>query len=113
MIFISILNDGTIICVCCKERFNPSKISKSFKNLGICFECYEKLEPVPMFNPIEATKNINYYISGYYYNNALKSLIHRYKFNGEYALSELFSSMLYDRIKDIKELYEYLSSHSA
>ena len=60
-----------------------------------------------MFNPIEATKNINYYICGYYYNDTLKSLIHRYKFGGEYALSELFSSMLYDRIKDIKELHDF------
>ena len=62
-----------------------------------------------MFNPIEATKNINYYICGYYYNDTLKSLIHRYKFGGEYALSELFSSMLYDRIKDIKELQNSLA----
>lgn len=102
-----ILNDGTIICVCCKEHFHPSKIAKSFNNLGICFECFKKLEPVPIFNPIEATKNVNYYISGYYYNDTLKSLIHRYKFSREYALSKLFSSMLYDRIKDIKELYDF------
>ena len=103
----SILNDKTIICVCCRERFHPSKISKSFENLGICHECFNKLEPIPMFNPLEATKNINYYISGYYYNDTLKSLIHRYKFGREYALSNLFSSMLFDRIKDTKELYDF------
>ncbi len=103
----SILNDGTIICVCCKERFNPRHIEKSFNNLGICSECFKKIEPVPMFNPIEGIGNVNYYISGFYYNDTMKSLIHRYKFGGEYALADLFSTMLYERIKDISELYEF------
>ena len=103
----SIFNDGSIICVCCKERFNPRHIEKSFNNLGICSECFKKIEPVPMFNPIEGIGNVNYFISGFYYNDTMKSLIHRYKFGGEYALADLFSSMLYERIKDIKELHEF------
>ena len=107
MIFINIFNDKSVICVCCKERFSPDKFAKSSKNLGICTECYEKFEPVPLFNPLEGTKNINYFISGYYYNNSMKSLIHRFKFNGEHGLSDLFSAMLYDSIKDIKELYDF------
>lgn len=104
---VSILNDGSIICVCCKERFNPQYIKKSFNNLGICSECIKKIEPVPLFNPIEGIGNVNYFISGYYYNDTMKTLIHRYKFGSEYALSGLFSSMLYDRIKDISELHEF------
>ena len=107
MIIISIFNDQTIICVCCKERFNPSRIAKYSKNIGICHECFNKIEPIPLFNPLEGTKSVNYYVSGYYYNETLKTLIHRYKFNGEYGFADLFSSMLFDRIKDIKELHDF------
>ena len=103
----SILNDGTIICVCCKERFHPHHIKKSFDNLGICSQCFKKLEPVPLFNPIEGIGKVSYFISGYYYNDTLRTLIHRYKFGNEYALSDLFSLMLYDRIKDITPLYDF------
>lgn len=81
--------------------------SKSVKNLGICTECFEKIEPIPLFNPLEGTRSVNYYVSGYYYNDTLKTLIHRYKFNSEFGFSDLFTSMLYDRIKDIKELYDF------
>lgn len=100
-------NDGTIICVCCKERFHPYHISISSQNIGICSECIKKFEAVPLFNPIEGVGKVSYYISGYYYNEQLKQLIHRYKFGSEYALSDLFSKMLYDRIKDISELYNF------
>ncbi len=103
----SILNDGTIICVCCKERFHPRHIQKSINNLGICTECFKKIEPVPLFNPIEGVGKVSYFISGYYYNDTLRTLIHRYKFGSEYALSDLFSSMLCDRIKDITHLYDF------
>lgn len=103
----SILNDDKVICVCCKERFHPAYIQKSFNNLGICTECFKKIEPVPLFNPIEGVGKTSYFISGYYYNDTLKTLIHRYKFGNEYALSDLFSSMLYDRIKDISHLYDF------
>ena len=81
--------------------------SKSAKNLGLCRECFEKIEPIPLFNPLEGIGNVNYFVSGYYYNDTLKSLIHRYKFNGEYGFSDLFTSMLFDRIKDIKELHDF------
>lgn len=107
MIIINIFNDQTIICVSCKERFHPSRIAKYSKNIGICHECFNKIESVPLFNPLEGTKSVNYYVSGYYYNETLKTLIHRYKFNGEYGFADLFSSMLFDRIKDIKELYDF------
>ena len=107
MIFINIFNDGTIICVCCKERLKPQLFSKTVKNLGICRDCFKQIEPVPLFNPIEGTKNVNYYVSGYYYNDMLKTLIHRYKFNSEFGFSDLFTSMLFDRIKNIKELHDF------
>lgn len=100
-------DDGTIICVCCRERFNPCHIIISAKNIGICSECIKKFEAIPLFNPLEGNGKVSYYISGYYYNDTLKQLIHRYKFNSEYALSDLFSKMLYDRIKDISELHEF------
>ncbi len=103
----SVFNDGTIICVCCKERMHPNKIVKFSKNIGICAECFEKIETVPLFNPFEGTQSVKYVISGYYYNDILKTLIHRYKFGGEYLFSELFSTMLYERICDIQELYNF------
>ena len=102
-----LFNDKTIICVCCKERYHPCMISISSKNIGICSECFKKIEAVPLFNPIEGVGNVSYYISGYYYNDQMKHLVHRYKFGSEYALSDLFSKMLYERIKDITELHDF------
>lgn len=105
-------SDGSIICASCKQRFSPSIISISVKNIGLCRECCKLIEPVPLFNPMEGSKNVKFYICGYYYDDVIKKLIHRYKFNSEYSFGDLFSEMLYERIKDIPELrnFDFITS---
>ena len=103
----SIFNDNSIICVCCKERIQKYDIETYVNNIGICSQCFEKLEPVPINNPMQGRKFVNYVITGYYYNDIIKTLIHRYKFGSEYAFSKLFASILFERIKNIPELYSF------
>lgn len=103
----NIFSDGSSVCVGCRHRFPTTMLAKSVNGIGLCRECFAKISPVPLFNPLEGSKNVKYHICGYYYEGIIKDLIHRYKFNGEYSLCELFSDMLHDRIRDIRELDDF------
>ena len=103
----SFLFNDSVICVCCKERKQKYSFEFIHKSIGICSDCLSFIEPVPHDNPIETLENVDFLISGYYYTDAIKELVHKYKFNSEYSLGYLFSKMLYKRIFDIAQIYKY------
>lgn len=108
----SLFNNDTVICVCCKERVNRKNIVWLCDNIGICDICGKTLMPIPEKSPFEGTSDIKFLLSAYYYNDTLKNLVQRYKFFGEHKLGELFAVMLYDYLKDfpLKQDFDFITA---
>lgn len=105
--FLSSFSDGRIICIACGMRVNPYEAAVSKDGICICRFCHKKLYPIPKGSAFAGGEFANYVISGYYYNDLLRELIHRYKFGDEHKISALFAELLYNRIKDIENLTDF------
>lgn len=94
-------DEGKTICVCCQERVCNNDIQVICGDIGVCKICSTKLMPVAKDSPFEGTPDVDYVLSAYYYNKAIKRLTHRYKFSCENMIGNLFAAMLYERIKEV------------
>ena len=99
--------NNKLICVCCKEQIPSARFLIHSGRIGICEVCYNTLSPVPADSPMQGSASLDYIFSAYYYNEAIRNLIHRYKFYGEYRFSDLFSEMLWEYLENISELKKY------
>ncbi len=103
----SLFSDKSIICLCCRERKQEHNISVSYDNIGICKNCFEKFDFVPHDSPFDGIGDVSCIFSIFYYNDILKSLIYRFKFNCEWKIGNLLSKIIYENIKDIAYLHNF------
>lgn len=103
----SIFSDNSIICISCRERMSENNMAELYDDIGICRNCFKKLDPVPKDSPFSGRGDVSCIFPCFYYNDTLKKLIYRYKFNGEWKIGKLFSEMIFNSLKDIKYLHEF------
>lgn len=103
----SIFGNEIVICVCCNERMHESRIAVRCDEIGICKDCFKRLSPIPNGNPIYGGAYVNYILSGFYFNDEIRKLLHRYKFGFENKLGELFAEMIYESIACVPEVKEF------
>ncbi len=95
-----------VLCLCCRERMKKENISVCMNNMGICRQCRKKLGGVPENSVFEGGENVMYLLSPFYYNDVMKGLIGRFKFQGEWAVGDVLAELLYEYLKDISYVYD-------
>ena len=100
----SMFGNENVVCVCCKERMNRSGIVVRSDEIGVCRDCIKRFSPIPKENPIDGGAYVKYILSGFYFNEEMRKLLHRYKFGFEYKLGELLAEMIYENIGCVEEI---------
>lgn len=107
LIVMSIFGNDDVVCVCCKERMKPGSISVRSGPIGVCRDCIKRFSPIPKENPIDGGAYVNYILSGFYFNDEMRKLLHRYKFGYEYKLGDLLAEMIYANIDCVSEIKSF------
>ncbi len=103
----SIFSDNSIVCICCRERMQIHNISVFYDNIGICKNCFEKFDRIPPGSPFDGIGDVSCIFPAFYYNDILKNLIYRYKFNCEWKIGKLLSKLIYENLKDVNYIHEF------
>ncbi len=98
------------ICIFCDERKHKSTAHITTDKIGICEECYEKLDKTSPSLPYSGTSDVSYVISPFEYTAKLRQAIIDFKFNNCWAYAPLFADMMKDYLNsyDIWDDFDYI-----
>lgn len=94
--------DTSRICVCCGRRLPLSEMKYSEEYIGICTGCASALPAVPPPGGFGGSHNIDYIIACYYYENEIRSMLHRLKFKGEWRIGSLLAQLTADALRNME-----------
>ncbi len=93
-------------CIACKKYESTDKMPFYHKEIGICKDCYEKLNTTKdkSFDGGEGVKAV---FSPYIYEGDIANAVKNFKFSGQWLLGKLFGKMMYSELEDIPYIWEY------
>ncbi|MCH5209929.1 MAG: ComF family protein [Oscillospiraceae bacterium] len=86
------------ICIFCDERKNASDAHIINNHIGICDNCYKKLNKTAPGRPFKGYRNISYVISPFEYTSRLRDTILKFKFDNQWAIASLFADMMQEHL---------------
>lgn len=95
-------------CVLCEKlhlQNNAEQIQVG--NIGICSSCMSLLHSTGKCSSFEGTRHIQYILSPYYYEGAIKNAIYQYKFHGMWAYSDIFAQLMIRYLQDYTHIQYY------
>ena len=79
------------------------------KVISVCEDCVSSLPYTSIPDGRRGLVNIEECISPLYYRGTVRDALHRYKFGGVSAYSDLFGKMIYDAVKDSGIVFDIIS----
>lgn len=93
-------------CILCNEFHLSGKIKTSYDGIGICSQCYEKLETTKD-KSFDCGDEVKAVFAPYLYKGELADAIKKFKFHGQWLYGKMFGKMIYDELRDISHIWEY------
>lgn len=103
----NIFGNNKVICVCCKERMSEMNMAVKYEDIGVCTDCIKRFSPIPKDSPIDGGEYVNYIVSGFYFNEEIRKLLHRFKFGYEYRLGELLAEMIFENVSCVPGIKDF------
>jgi len=91
-----------IICGFCYKRKKDYLIGNG--SFGLCSECARKIHMSDGNCCFNAKAPLDYLISPFYYEGAIKKSLHNFKFRGQFAYADIYAQFITKAILDIPEL---------
>lgn len=91
-------------CVFCGRRKRCENSYYNNGRIGICPDCFSRLNFTPDPHVFQGTRNIDYLVSPIFYSDKIRDIIIDYKFNGYYAYADILSYLLCDLLKNMEHL---------
>lgn len=94
-------------CIFCGRLKKHENSYYNNERIGLCHECFSKLELTPKPFSFEGTRGIDYLVSPIFYSGKIRNVIIDYKFHGNRAFSDILSYLLCDLTKDMIHLSKF------
>lgn len=98
------------ICIFCDERKQSGTAYKMSGNIGICSECFNKLDKTSYSLPYKGTRNISYIMAPFEYTGELRQVILDFKFKNCWSYAPLLAGMMREYLDsyDIWEEFDFI-----
>lgn len=94
-------------CIFCGLRKSYGNSYYDNGLIGICPDCFSKLEFVTKPQILRGTRNVDYLVSPILYSGKMRDVIIDYKFNGNSAYGDILSYLLRSLIQNFEHLSEF------
>lgn len=98
------------ICIFCDDRRPTYEAHITSGKIGICKQCYAKLDKTSPSLPYHGTEHISYVLSPFEYTKSMRRVILDFKFHNCYAYAPLLADMMKEYLNsyDIWQDFDYL-----
>lgn len=98
------------ICTLCSHKYSTEENPYEFtvnKKFGVCSRCAAKLSYTDGNGCFDGGKYLSYIVSSFYYDNIVRSAIHKYKFNNNYIFAEIFSYFMIKTLSEFDNISDF------
>lgn len=98
------------ICTFCSHKYSSTENPAEFmvgKKFGVCSRCMSRLSRTDGNGCFNGGKYLSYVISSFYYDNIVRSAIHKYKFNNNYIFADVFSHFMIKTLSEFDNISDF------
>ncbi len=100
------INKGYICCGC-SERNSKKTARAVYKNSCICNNCYSKFDILGKTFVFQGTKETEFALMPFAYEETYRKIFLSFKFNGEYAAGHLIGMLLEEYFSDVESVNDF------